>query len=96
MTSCISQNSSAIQHLRHYDTLVPEDLGEPALQGHPASAPPSERREEPRADRQTGRVWLLDEEELLNQLFAHLGGIPLEGREKPMGATPLESCYSLS
>lgn len=75
---------------------MPKDPGEPTLSRRLASALPAELRGKQREDQHGGHVPILDDGELLQQLFAYFGSIPFVGRGKPAGAAPPEKRHSLS
>lgn len=74
------------------DAPGPGDMGEEALQGRPASAPPPDQQ----TDKPGGHGPLLDDGELLPQLFAHFGTVPFVGGEKRKWVALPERRRSLS
>lgn len=68
--------------------IVPEDSGEPTLQGCSVSALPPKQTEELQAGKPGGCGPILDDGELLQQLFTLFGGIPFSGEGKPAETAP--------
>lgn len=71
---------------------MPEDPGEPTLQGRSASASPPEWMEKLQRDKPRGCDSTLDDGELGRQLFTWFGGIPFLGGGKPVGMGPERHC----